>query len=174
MCAKSLQSCETLCNLMDHSLLLGLLCPWDSPGKNTGVGCHALLQGIFLTQGSNLHILCLLRWQAGSLPLAPPGKPHQLMLITTADFSSKATLHAITFTSLFSICLFCILGWVWVWEEGWDLTLLFGWKSSFWIKSNHENDCFFGQLWFSWCNSCQTIEEGSYWVLSLVFRDFPF
>ena len=30
-----------------------LLCPWDSPGKNTGVGCHALLQGIFLTQGSN-------------------------------------------------------------------------------------------------------------------------
>ena len=34
-----------------------LLCPLDSPGKNTGVGCHALLQGIFLTQGSNLHLL---------------------------------------------------------------------------------------------------------------------
>ena len=34
-----------------------LLCPWDSPGKNTGVGCHFLLQGIFLTQGSNLHLL---------------------------------------------------------------------------------------------------------------------
>ena len=32
-----------------------LLCPWNSPGKNTGVGCHALLQGIFLSQGSNLH-----------------------------------------------------------------------------------------------------------------------
>ena len=30
-----------------------LLCPWDFPGKNTGVGCHFLLQGIFLTQGSN-------------------------------------------------------------------------------------------------------------------------
>ena len=30
-----------------------LLCPWDSPGKSTRVGCHALLQGIFLTQGSN-------------------------------------------------------------------------------------------------------------------------
>ena len=30
-----------------------LLCPWDSPGKNTGVGCHALLQGIFPTQGPN-------------------------------------------------------------------------------------------------------------------------
>ena len=33
-----------------------LLCPWDSSGKNTGVGCHALLQGIFLTQGLNLHL----------------------------------------------------------------------------------------------------------------------
>ena len=33
------------------------LCPWDSPGKNTGVGCHALLQGILLTQGSNPHPL---------------------------------------------------------------------------------------------------------------------
>ena len=31
-----------------------LLCPWDSPGKNTGVGCCALFQGIFLNQGSNL------------------------------------------------------------------------------------------------------------------------
>ena len=34
-----------------------LLRPWDSPGKNTGVGCHALLQGIFLTQGLNPGIL---------------------------------------------------------------------------------------------------------------------
>ena len=37
-----------------------LLCPWDSPGKNTRVGYHALLQWIFLTQGSNSHLLCLL------------------------------------------------------------------------------------------------------------------
>ena len=51
-----------------------LLCPWDS-GKNTGVGCHALPQGIFPTQASNLRLLCLLRWQAGSLPLGPRGKP---------------------------------------------------------------------------------------------------
>ena len=34
-----------------------LLCPWDSPDKNTGVGCHALLQRIFLTQGSNQSFL---------------------------------------------------------------------------------------------------------------------
>ena len=34
-----------------------LLCPWDSPGENTGVSCHALLQGIFPWQGSNPHLL---------------------------------------------------------------------------------------------------------------------
>ena len=34
-----------------------LLCPWDFPGKDTGVGCHFLLQGIFPTQGSNLGLL---------------------------------------------------------------------------------------------------------------------
>ena len=44
-------------------------CPWDSPGKNTGVGCPALLQGIFPTQGLNPPLLHLLHWQAGSLPL---------------------------------------------------------------------------------------------------------
>ena len=49
--------------------------PWDSSGKNTGVGCHALLQGIFLTQGSNLWLLQLLhcrrilyRWATGEAP----------------------------------------------------------------------------------------------------------
>ena len=67
----------SLCDLMDYSPPgpSRLLCPWDSPGKNTGVGCYALLQGIFLTQGSNPHLLHLLHWQAGSLPLVPPGKP---------------------------------------------------------------------------------------------------
>ena len=51
------------------------LCPWDSSGKNTGVGCQALLQGIFSIQGSNPHFLSLLHWEAGSLPPASPGKP---------------------------------------------------------------------------------------------------
>ena len=44
------QLCLTLCDPTDFSLL----CPWDSPGKNTGVGCHSLLHGIFPCQGSNL------------------------------------------------------------------------------------------------------------------------
>ena len=43
-----------------------LLCLWEFPGKNTGVGCHILLLGISPTQGSNPH---LLHWQVGSLPL---------------------------------------------------------------------------------------------------------
>ena len=46
-----------------------LLCPWNFPGKNTGVSGHFLLQGIFPTQGLNLHLLHFLRWQADSLPL---------------------------------------------------------------------------------------------------------
>ena len=37
-----------------------LHCSWDCPGKNSGVSCHFLLQGIFLTQGLNQHLLCLL------------------------------------------------------------------------------------------------------------------
>ena len=37
-----------------------LLCPWDFSNKNTGVDCHLFFQGIFLTQGLNLHIMCLL------------------------------------------------------------------------------------------------------------------
>ena len=39
------------------------------------MGCCALLQGVFTTQGFNVHLFCLLHWQAGSLPLAPSEKP---------------------------------------------------------------------------------------------------
>ena len=53
-----------------------LFCPWDSLGKNTGVSCHALLQGIFLFQGLNPHHLHILHWQVGSFPLSLPKKPN--------------------------------------------------------------------------------------------------
>ena len=56
-----------------------LLWPWDSPGRNTGVGCHALLPGTFPAQGSHPQLLCLLHWQAGSLPLVPPGEPNSTL-----------------------------------------------------------------------------------------------
>ena len=94
---ESLQLCPTLYDPVNCSPP-GSSIHGKSPGKNTGVGCHALLQGIFPTQGSNLHLLCLLRWQAGSLaldlgtptlqadssPSETPGKPiidYQLMLV---------------------------------------------------------------------------------------------
>ena len=73
-CAKSLQSCLTLWNAIDCGLP-GFSVHGDSPGKNTGVDWHALLQGIFPTQGLNPYLLDLLPWQADSLPLAPSRKP---------------------------------------------------------------------------------------------------
>ena len=62
------QLCPTLCSPMDCSMP-GSSVHWISR-KNTRVGCHFLLQGIFLIQGSNPH---LLHWQADSLTV-PPGK----------------------------------------------------------------------------------------------------
>ena len=55
-----------------------LLCAWDFPGKNTGVGCHSLLQGIFPTQGSNPHLLCLLRSRWILYPLRHLGAKYYL------------------------------------------------------------------------------------------------
>ena len=75
MHAKFLQSCLILCDPIDCSPL-GFSVPMDrkktysSLGKNTGVGCHFLLQGLFLTQRLNP---CLLHWQADSLPLRHRG-----------------------------------------------------------------------------------------------------
>ena len=56
-------ACVFNCSVVSNSLQpqglqpTRLLCPWESPGKNTGVGCHFLPQGIFPTHGSNLHLL---------------------------------------------------------------------------------------------------------------------
>ena len=47
------QLCPTLCDLMDCMQPTRFLCTWDAPGKNTGVGSHSLLQGMFPSQGSN-------------------------------------------------------------------------------------------------------------------------
>ena len=56
------QSDPTLCDCVDCSPP-GSSVHGDSPGNNTGVGCHALIQGILLTQGFKLGLLCLLHWQ---------------------------------------------------------------------------------------------------------------
>ena len=59
-----------------------LLCPWDFPGKNTGVGCHFLLQGIFPTQGSSL-----LHWRVDSLLLSHLGSPTCIRIMVQNPWS---------------------------------------------------------------------------------------
>ena len=61
MSAKSLQLCLALCNVMDYGLP-GFSVHGIFPGKNPGVGCHALTQGMFLTQGMNTHLLWFMHY----------------------------------------------------------------------------------------------------------------
>ena len=71
-----------------------LLCAWNFPSKNTGVCCHVLLQEIFLTQGSNPH---LLHRQEASLPLESPGKPRkrEYLCVNRTATTTDHTLHHI-------------------------------------------------------------------------------
>ena len=69
--------------------------------KNIGMGCHALLQGFFPTQGSIFHFLSVLHWQAGSLPPAPPGKSyvvvHSVYIHFVESFHHKSMLNAVKY-----------------------------------------------------------------------------
>ena len=117
VCTQALQSCLTLCDpthcsppgSSDHGIL--------QAGKNTEMCCHALLQGFFLTQGSNPHLLCLLHWHVGSLS---PGKPKPCVsYLTITDifsgyksFSTKNTTSILGVSAIFpsssekiSVCL---------------------------------------------------------------------
>ena len=74
-CCSVAQLCLTL--LWPHRLQQArLLCPWDFPDKNTGVGGHFHLQGIFPTQGWNPRPL---HWQTGSLPLSHHWSPRDIL-----------------------------------------------------------------------------------------------
>ena len=70
--------------------------------------CHFLLQGIFLTQGSNPGFLQLLHWRADSLPLAPPGKPHSIIVYLNIWQSLTLLLFFIEVELIYSVVL--ILG----------------------------------------------------------------
>ena len=70
---RTCEDCRGAVTPMDTKEPARLHCPWVYPGKNTKVGCHFPLQGIFLTQGSNLHLHLLLHWQVDSLPLSHLG-----------------------------------------------------------------------------------------------------
>ena len=76
----------SLCHPMDCNLP-GSFCLWNFPGKNTGVDCCSLFQGIFSTQGWKLHLLHFLHWQVDSLPLSHLGSP---LGIQSVQFSSVA------------------------------------------------------------------------------------
>ena len=56
----NIQSISLVCLFVTPwTVACSLLCPWDFPGKNTGMGSHFLLHGIIPIQGSNPHFLCL-------------------------------------------------------------------------------------------------------------------
>ena len=87
-----------VCSVMSDSLRphrlqpARLLCPRDFSGKNTIVGCHFILQGIFLPQGSDLGPL---HWQVDSLPLSHLGSPDadEAMGETSREFSDSSRLE---------------------------------------------------------------------------------
>ena len=83
-----------------------LLCPWDFPSKNTGVGCHFLLQGIFLTQGLNWHLPVLFRWQADSVvTLSHRGSPVSLYVQEKIQTSFFFLFICLSFKNKNHICL---------------------------------------------------------------------
>ena len=84
-CLKLLHASYVSSVMSNSSEPTRFLCPLDSPGKNTGVHCHALLQG------SNPPLLHLLYWQLGSLPLAPPGKSPRRTNIRVSSYSCCST-----------------------------------------------------------------------------------
>ena len=101
-CCSDAWSCPTLCDPMGCRPP-GSSVHGDSSSKNTGAGCYALLQGIFMTQGRNLHLLCLLHWQVGSLPLAPPGKPLWLLGCGQVTFQNCCLSDVETWARLLTV-----------------------------------------------------------------------
>ena len=84
-----------------------LLSPWDFPGKNTGVSCHFLLQGVYLTQGLSPHLLRLLHWQVNSLPLSCLGSPYRLQYSMKTLLSCTLRNQNIHVTCSMQNSLFC-------------------------------------------------------------------
>ena len=90
---------------------------WSFPSKNAAVGCHFLHQGIFPTQGSHPHLLCLLHWQADCLPVSHMRSRQVGELVCAQSFSRvwlSATLWTVAhqaplsmgmFTTLLNLCV---------------------------------------------------------------------
>ena len=95
--AKSLQSCQTLCDPIDGKPTR-LLCPWDSPGKNTGVGCHFLLQCMKVKSESEVAQSCPTQRSHGLQPTR---------LLRPWDFPGKSTgvgCHCLLWYYILCLC----------------------------------------------------------------------
>ena len=116
--ANLLQLCSTLCDPMYYR---ARLCPLYFPGENTGVGCHALLQGIFLTQGLNPRPLhCRQIHYHWATREAPPPHPREqggcqilnpLQLPLSVFYSCKQMSVSATLIRFILCVLFCFLIW---------------------------------------------------------------
>ena len=121
------------------------LCPWNSPVKNTGVGCHSFLQGIFPTQGSNLGLLhCgqilyrlshrkapnLFIWASSSLscsmwnlvhwPEIKPRSPHWECIVLATGSPGKSLLSwGLIFKSSYLVIVVQLLSHVWLFITLW-------------------------------------------------------
>ena len=105
-----------------------LLCSWDAPGKNTGVGCHALLQGIFSTQGLNLGLLCLrpcrqilYHWatrdqtcKLGVLTAEPPGNSQSSVIMYILWRGTGTLSHCYTIMSWLLLLCFSLSSFSWL------------------------------------------------------------
>ena len=74
-----------------------LLCPWHTPGKNTGMGCHFLLQGIFPTQETNPGLLHC--WQR----LLPSGRPWAIREVQKRELPCESESHVRLFVTPWTI-----------------------------------------------------------------------
>ena len=82
-----------------------LLCPWDPPGKNTGMDCHFLLQGIFLIQGLNLG---LLQCRQILYSLSPQGSPIGYTWFINIEFTDNNSTVTLPEQGLPDTCIFSI------------------------------------------------------------------
>ena len=133
-----------------------LLRPWDSPGKSTGVGCHFLLQGIFLTQGSNL------------------GLPHCRQMLYPLSHQGSYRAFPITVVPL-SISRSNIAQWKCIWLRQVDLALTvtsFPWASI--IISLSGVCCLYHRFVLRNENICKIFAQGLPCIRCSIKRDMNF
>ena len=108
MCACSVASSRVQC-FSDPSRRL---CPWNYPGKNTGMGCHFFLRGIFPTQRLKRCLPCLLHWQTDSLPQCHTTSLTYYSLciqVCPLSWMEEPTIGHLIVYQLFELLLSCIL-----------------------------------------------------------------